>query len=308
MRHALLFLLLWTVVQATAPAQTIDVSGVWFASDVPYGPWIVRLKQDQTKLSGTVRQSGGPLPQAVNIYEGAIDGSAISFKADSPDKARAITFTGKIDGAEIVLHRATRIITDESQGGNGLFGTKAAPQFTIRRGFSYKGVDIDLSPIQSEPYRDALIDQLRKQIDIVDEAITDPALKVFLKSVPMVMATSTDPGSDRYSSAAKRIDLRARNHDPEQPVILHELMHAYHDQKLPNGMANADIKNLYEQAKASGKFPANSYMLSNDKEYFAMMSSVYLHGSAARDPFTRQAIKEKQPDCYAWLQKEFGPK
>jgi len=38
------------------------------------------------------------------------------------------------------------------------------------------------------------------------------------------------------------------------------------------------------------------------------MASVYLHGSAGRDPFTRQAIKEKQPDCYPWLEKEFGPK
>jgi hypothetical protein len=49
-------------------------------------------------------------------------------------------------------------------------------------------------------------------------------------------------------------------------------------------------------------------MLSNVVEYFAMMASVYLHGSAARDPFIRQAIQEKQPDCYQWLVREFGPR
>jgi hypothetical protein len=48
-------------------------------------------------------------------------------------------------------------------------------------------------------------------------------------------------------------------------------------------------------------------MLSNVKEYFAMMASAYLHGEEARDPFTREAVRTKQPDMYAWLVKEFGP-
>ena len=33
----------------------------------------------------------------------------------------------------------------------------------------------------------------------------------------------------------------------------------------------------------------------------------YLYGSATRDPFTRAAIKAKQPEVFAWLEKEFGP-
>ncbi len=102
--------------------------------------------------------------------------------------------------------------------------------------------------------------------------------------------------------------LLTQSYSPEKPVILHELMHAYHDRKVPNGFGNTDIQNLFQQARTSGQFPANSYMLSNVVEYFAMMASVYLHGSAARDPFTRQAIQEKQPDCYQWLAREFGPR
>jgi hypothetical protein len=47
-------------------------------------------------------------------------------------------------------------------------------------------------------------------------------------------------------------------------------------------------------------------MLSNVVEYFTMMASVYFRGSAARDPFTRQTIQEKQSDCYRWLVRELG--
>lgn len=65
---------------------------------------------------------------------------------------------------------------------------------------------------------------------------------------------------------------------------------------------------LYDQARGSGKFPAGAYMLTNPIEYFGMMASVYLHGSAARDPFTREAIEEKQPEFYQWMVKEFGPR
>jgi hypothetical protein len=102
--------------------------------------------------------------------------------------------------------------------------------------------------------------------------------------------------------------LTTPSYSPEKPVILHELMHAYHDQKLSGGFGNTEIQQFYQQAKNSGQFPANSYMLSSVGEYFAMMSSVYLHGSAARDPNTRQEIKDKQPDFYQWLVKEFGPR
>ena len=105
-----------------------------------------------------------------------------------------------------------------------------------------------------------------------------------------------------------RILYKTLSYDADKPVILHELMHAYHDQRLSNGFRNAEIQRLFEQARTGGRFPASAYMLSNVAEYFAMMSSVYLHGAAARDPLTRQAIREKQPDCYEWLVKEFGPR
>ncbi len=63
---------------------------------------------------------------------------------------------------------------------------------------------------------------------------------------------------------------------------------------------------FYNRAKSPGLYPAGSYMLANGGEYFAMTASVFLHGSAARDPFTRQNLKDKQPLYYNWLEREFG--
>ncbi len=434
-------------------AQSIDVTGTWVATGVPYAPWTVQLKQDGAMLTGTMRQNGG-LPGPVDIYEGSIDGSSISFKANSPDNARAITFTGTIDGDRIILNRSTRLITQASMGGTGLFGTNAAPQFTITRelpsdhwvvteGVAYppwtinlrivegavtgtvsqaaadeasgftttltgpfpiydgtadgnttdfktvdfktktpdggriiafhgirdgdqiaftrsvevvrgdpgrdgilgasgatkftatlntgplpveasvvppaargpretiniKGVEIDITSIQARANLNDIVNGIRRQIDIVDAAVTDPDQKAFLMSVPMIFAASPGPADNAsYSGTTKTVTLLSLSYSPEKPVILHELMHAYHDQKLPNGLANAEIRALYEQARGSGKFPAGSYMLTNPIEYFGMMASVYLHGSAARDPFTREAIKEKQPEFYQWMVKEFGPR
>ena len=42
------------------------------------------------------------------------------------------------------------------------------------------------------------------------------------------------------------------------------------------------------QARTAGEFPAKSYMLSNEGEFFAMTASTYLYGRIQRDPDTRE--------------------
>src|SRR5262249_52575614 len=113
-----------------------------------------------------------------------------------------------------------------------------------------------------------------------------------------------NPGA--YSGTTRTVVLQAQVYDKDRPILLHELLHAYHDQRIPDGFRNSEILSLYQQARDGKQFPAGSYMLSSVQEYFAMMASVYLHGSAARDPFTRDVVMSKQPDCYRWLDKEFG--
>lgn len=122
------------------------------------------------------------------------------------------------------------------------------------------------------------------------------------------MADPTIQGSRvaRYERGAMIIVPRVYN--PEAPMFLHEFLHAYHDQKLPNGFSNPDILRLFKEASSGQAFPGDSYMMSNVSEYFAMAGSAYLYGTVNRDPFTRENVKKQQPALYQWFAKEFGPK
>lgn len=172
---------------------------------------------------------------------------------------------------------------------------------------TYKGFVIDISAVDTSAARDSVLAGVRVQIDIVDGLRVADSVKRFFRSVPLVMVISTPRGSAAYGGGQMVMPLKSSApYDREHPVLLHELCHAYHEQQVPNGFANARIRELYAQAQKSGAFPAGSYMLSNPNEYFAMMASVYLHGSAAREPFTRAAIKAKQPEMLEWLARTFG--
>ena len=301
-------------VPAPVAAAPAGPAGIWQASSVPSGPWTFDLRMAGNSLGGTVQQGTSAAP--VSIAGGKVSAAAISFKVLSPDGERIVTFSGRVSGNEISFVRQITPLAGGTRGGNDLFGGSAPLQFVANRKasaartFNFKGASIDISGIQSLPDLDTILASYRRQIEIVDLAVPDPAIKSFLLSVPMVAIASpgSAPDNAAYSGRSRGVVLQSLSYGAEKPVVLHELMHAYHDQKVPNGFANAEILKLFDQARSGGQFPANSYMLSRPGEYFAMVASVYLHGSAARDPFTRQAIRLKQPDCYNWLEKEFGPR
>ena len=47
-------------------------------------------------------------------------------------------------------------------------------------------------------------------------------------------------------------------------------------------------------------------MYENPGEFFAMCASVVLWGRAARPPSTRAQVREKLPEVYDWIVREFG--
>lgn len=305
---------------AAAP-QAADSTGVWLASDVPYAPWVFELQQSGELLNGSVWQSGA-VTTVAKVEAGKVNGNEISFKVTGGAGATGgtISFTGKRDGDTIVFTRTPALA---GTSGDGIFGAAAVRRVMVTRlpsgsavpsrpaeariSVAYKGASIDVTSIQSRPDRDAIIDSIRAQIDLVDTDVTDPRLRDFFFAVPLVTAENVS-GSDNatYTTQTRRVALTSASFSRDKPILLHELMHAYHDQKLTGGFANAQIRTFLEQARASRRFPADAYMLSSAAEYFAMMASVYVHGTAARDPFTRAAIRENQPEMYDWLVKEFG--
>ena len=87
--------------------------------------------------------------------------------------------------------------------------------------------------------------------------------------------------------------------DRERPALLHELLHAFHDHILPGGFANPAALSWFKQASDKQLYPADQYLMTNEREFFAVTASVFLSGKDGA--LVRATIKEKQPDYYRYL-------
>ena len=101
-------------------------------------------------------------------------------------------------------------------------------------------------------------------------------------------------------------------------LVLHELAHAYHDRVLPDGHANATIREAYERAQASGRYDQverrdargntqidRAYALTNPAEYFAETSEAFF---STNDffPFVRKELERIDPHGCAMLARLWG--
>lgn len=142
---------------------------------------------------------------------------------------------------------------------------------------------------------------LEGQIRLVEALPVSPQVMAFFRSETIHV--------DREEGTRTRVRggvyFARRVQSDDNPVLLHELIHRWQATRMA-GPRDPRIVAFWEAAKASGNWPAQSYMLSNPFEFFAMVASVVLHGRAARPPFTRAAVLDKMPDVYAFVVKEFG--
>ena len=156
------------------------------------------------------------------------------------------------------------------------------------------------------PLSDALMHSLQAQTDLVEGLDIKPTIKTFFHSVPLEIVPTTPRGPGCYSFETRRMLLSMQPVPPEDPVLLHELLHAYHQQRVRDGLRNADVIRFFNEARSSAAFPPRSYMLTNTMEFFAMCASVALWGQAARPPSTRANVREKLPEFYDWIVAEFS--
>jgi hypothetical protein len=98
--------------------------------------------------------------------------------------------------------------------------------------------------------------------------------------------------------------LDPSSREKERPVLLHELLHAYHAHMLPDGFNNAVLLSQYKVGK--GLYPSDAYLVTNEREFFAVTASVFLYGKETLEPFTRAKMREKQPEYYNYLVWVFG--
>ncbi len=157
------------------------------------------------------------------------------------------------------------------------------------------------------PLPDTLSRSLRAQVDIVEAIDLKPDIRAFFRDVPKTIVPHTPLGPGAYDFENRELFLDRRIDPPRSPVLLHELLHAYHQQRLPEGLRNPRIIAFFEAAILSGRFPPQAYMLTNVAEFFAMCASVVLWGRAARPPFTRAQVRADLPLFYDWIVAEFTP-
>jgi hypothetical protein len=101
----------------------------------------------------------------------------------------------------------------------------------------------------------------------------------------------------------------------QQPwMVLHELAHAYHDQMLPQGFDNAEVRAAYDAAVKAGRYVSvlrwsgameKHYALTNPQEYFAEATEAYF-GTNDYYPFVRPELKEHDPEGYRVVRRVWG--
>lgn len=101
----------------------------------------------------------------------------------------------------------------------------------------------------------------------------------------------------------------------QQPwMVLHELAHAYHDQFLPDGFANKDVKAVWDAEMASKKYDdvlhwnggrAKHYAETNPMEFFAESTEAYF-GQNDFYPFVNAELKTFDPEAFALMGRVWG--
>jgi len=184
----------------------------------------------------------------------------------------------------------------------------AGPLFAAQ---TYRGFTIDESAVRDQPDLTAILSATREQIDLVHAVGAPAEVLTFFASVKFDLVpadTFKSPTPGRYTGrTARSVQVSAAILSTgHKPVLLHELLHAYHDQRIEHGFDNPAILELYGKARSIPAFAAKSHMMSNEKEYFACAATAYLFGVTAQEPFSRGKIRENQPELYGYLQKLFG--
>jgi hypothetical protein len=212
---------------------------------------------------------------------------------------------------------------------------------------SYRGYIYDLSENVDRKDKAAIVDLLQKQLDVVESVGLSPKVLQFFHTVPIVASemacTDLGPPIACYTSVPPEtstartrsftvwdsktmswsnpnfVDLAADAGTgviklrpnmlkyTEDPVILHELLHAYHNKLMGGGLENLGIRAMYAQAVSKNVMPKEEYAMTNPQEFFAVTASVFLAGKGTiSEPHTRAQLKEKMPKYYKFLVELFG--
>ena len=192
---------------------------------------------------------------------------------------------------------------------------------------------------ETKPTERAL-ELLQKQLEEIVRVVPAAAV-VELRKVPLYFSRAYKPGRSGAEFHPDAGWLRDNGRDPAMArgiefsgvadfeaemnrmpnFALHELAHAYHFRLLRDGFRNAEIRGAFERAKAAGKYEhverwhgngkpntfERAYAMTDPMEYFAETTEAFF---VRNDffPFTREELKQHDPEMLALLEKLWGAK
>ena len=162
---------------------------------------------------------------------------------------------------------------------------------------------------QKARYAGAPAASLQGQLGIVESAGLLPEQLAFFKQVNILVdpALRGNPGVFSVRDGEGVVAVQPVAFPDNKPILLHELMHAYHFSVLK--LNNAAILDGYAAARRAGVYPAayqGAHFLANAKEYFAVTSTIYLFGKIQQPPFNCEVLAKSDPAYLAFLEKTFG--
>lgn len=118
-----------------------------------------------------------------------------------------------------------------------LFAVPALAANNVAGGkLNYRGFVVDMSAVRSAANFAAIESSVKHQIDIVADCGAKPEILKFFRNQEIMLKSSAGDGGGNFSSNIKGVTVDAALQPQEKPIILHELLHAYHFYILPDGM------------------------------------------------------------------------
>ena len=151
---------------------------------------------------------------------------------------------------------------------------------------------------------------LNAQLDVVASAGLPPQVLDAMKGTTIVVDPDLrgNPGMFAVRDGIGAVYVRPIVFASNRPILLHELLHAYHFKVL--GMKRPEIQQEYQRVKNANLFPARfqgAHFLENHKEFFAVTATLYLFGDIQQPPFSCAALSKLDAAYLAFLGAQFGP-
>lgn len=131
----------------------------------------------------------------------------------------------------------------------------------------YRGFRIDAAAILNSPQYAAIMASMPRQIDIVMESSVRPDVIRFFQSQPIILRSGLRGQFGHFDPRTPGVSIEDAVADAQKPIILHELLHAYHWYVMPGGFRNPDILSFYKRAHDNALYRSDAYLLKNVQEY-----------------------------------------